>query len=148
MGRTASLGSKRSWSKAARHLYFIHRTLTGSQRAEYQALTAEVLNRYPNLKAVAITLRESRSASSNGWSACLNDRQQFLLSRRYDIPHIIDRVGSGDTFAAGLIYGFQKLSTHLEALEFAAAAGCLKHSTTGDFSRSTAVRSTATVEGQ
>jgi len=116
-------------------------------RAEYQALTAEVLNRYPNLKAVAITLRESRSASSNGWSACLNDRQQFLLSRRYDISHIVDRVGSGDTFAAGLIYGFQKLSTHLEALEFAAAAGCLKHSIPGDFSRSTAEEVLALLKG-
>jgi 2-dehydro-3-deoxygluconokinase len=78
-------------------------------------LTAEVLNRYPNLKAVAITLRESRSASSNGWSACLNGRQQFLLNRRYDISHIVDRVDSGDTFAVGFIYGFQKLLTHLEA---------------------------------
>jgi 2-dehydro-3-deoxygluconokinase len=106
-------------------------------RAQYQALTAQVLTQYPNLKAIAITLRESRSASHNAWSACLNDRQEFSLSRHYDITHIVDRVGSGDSFAAGLIYGFQMLSTHQEALEFAAAAGCLKHSIPGDFSRST-----------
>ena len=79
--------------------------------AQYEALTAKVLHQYPNLKVVAITLRESRSASHNGWSACLNDREKFLVSRHYDITHIVDRVGSGDSFAAGLIYGIQRLST-------------------------------------
>jgi 2-dehydro-3-deoxygluconokinase len=103
--------------------------------AQYKALTAKVLTRYPNLKAIAISLRESRSASHNGWSACMNDRQQFLVSRHYDITHVVDRVGSGDSFAAGLIYGFQKLATRQEALEFAVAASCLKHSVHGDFSR-------------
>lgn len=116
-------------------------------RAQYQALTAKVLTRYPNLKAIAITLRESRSASHNGWSACLNDRQQFWLSRQYEITHIVDRVGSGDSFAAGLIYGFQMLSTRREALEFAVAAGCLKHSIAGDFSRSTVEEVEALLKG-
>lgn len=74
----------------------------------------------------------------NGWSACLNDREQFLVSRHYEITHIADRVASGDSFAAGLIYGLQKLATRRETLEFAAAASCLKHSIPGDFSRSTA----------
>lgn len=69
--------------------------------------------------------------------SCLNDRKEFLISRHYDITHIVDRVGSGDSFAAGLIYGFQKLPTHRDALEFAVAASCLKHSISGDFSRST-----------
>jgi 2-dehydro-3-deoxygluconokinase len=107
-------------------------------RAQYEKLTAKVLGEYPNLKAIAITLRESKSASHNGWSACLNDRQAFLVSRSYEITHIVDRVGSGDSFAAGLIYGFQTLPTHQEALEFAVATSCLKHSIAGDFSRSTA----------
>jgi 2-dehydro-3-deoxygluconokinase len=106
-------------------------------REQYEGLTMTVLQQYPNLKAVAISLRESRSASHNGWSACLRDRKEFLTSRHYEITHIVDRVGSGDSFAAGLIYGFQKLATHREALEFAVAAGCLKHSIRGDFSRST-----------
>ena len=53
------------------------------------------------MKAIAITLRESKSASHNGWSACLNDRKEFLVSRHYDITHIVDRVGGGDSFAAG-----------------------------------------------
>ncbi len=98
-------------------------------RAQYEKLTAKVLDEYPNLKAIAITLRESKSASHNGWSACLNDRQKFSVSRSYEITHIVDRVGSGDSFAAGLIYGFQMLPTHQEALEFAVATSCLKHST-------------------
>jgi len=114
---------------------------------QFEALTAAVLARYPNLKAIAITMRESWSASHNGWSACLNDRQQFLVSRHYDITHIVDRVGTGDSFAAGLIYGFQKLSTRAEALEFAVAASCLKHSIPGDFSRSTVQEVEALMKG-
>jgi 2-dehydro-3-deoxygluconokinase len=106
-------------------------------RAQYQKLTDKVLEEYANLKAIAITLRESKSASHNGWSACLNDRQGFLMSRHYDITHIVDRVGGGDSFAGGLIYGFQELPTHQEALEFAVAASCLKHSVPGDFNRLT-----------
>ncbi len=103
--------------------------------SQYEKLTAKVLNEFPNLKAIAITLRESKSASHNGWSACLNDRTEFLLSRHYDITHIVDRVGGGDSFAAGLIYGYLTLPSHREALEFAVAASCLKHSVPGDFNR-------------
>lgn len=106
-------------------------------RAQYEKLTARVLAEYPQLQAIAITLRESHSASHNGWSACLNDRREFLTSRSYDITHIVDRVGGGDSFAAGLIYGLLNLKTHAEALEFAVAASCLKHSVPGDFNRFT-----------
>lgn len=115
--------------------------------AQYQKLTAAVLNEFPSLKAAAITLRESKSASHNGWSACLHDRKEFLVSRRYEITHIVDRVGSGDGFAAGLIYGFQKLGTHRDALEFAVAASCLKHSIAGDFSRITVEEVEALLKG-
>jgi 2-dehydro-3-deoxygluconokinase len=104
---------------------------------QYRTLTDQVLEKFENLKAVAITLRESRSASHNGWSACLNDRKSFVISRHYEITHIVDRVGSGDSFAAGLIYGLRTLPSSQEALEFAVAASCLKHSTAGDFSRTT-----------
>jgi 2-dehydro-3-deoxygluconokinase len=106
-------------------------------RAQYRKLTDKVLEAYANLKAIAITLRESKSASHNGWSACLNDRQGLLVSRHYDITHIVDRVGGGDSFAGGLIYGFLELAAHQEALEFAVAASCLKHSVPGDFNRIT-----------
>jgi 2-dehydro-3-deoxygluconokinase len=92
---------------------------------------------YPNVKTIAITLRESKSASHNGWSACLFDGSEFLLSRHYEITHIVDRVGGGDSFAGGLIYGLLKLSSKQEALEFAVAASCLKHSLPGDFNRFT-----------
>jgi 2-dehydro-3-deoxygluconokinase len=106
-------------------------------QAQYQKLTAKVLDAYPQMKAIAITLRESHSASHNGWSACLNDGSEFLLSRRYDITHIVDRVGGGDSFAGGLIYGMTSLANHRDALEFAVAASCLKHSLPGDFNRCT-----------
>ncbi len=105
---------------------------------QYENLARQVLSAYPNLRAIAITLRESFNASHNGWSACLHDGRQFLISRRYDITHIVDRVGAGDCFAAGLIYGMLTGLGSQAALEFAAAASCLKHSVPGDFSRITA----------
>ncbi len=103
--------------------------------AQYSRLTEKVLREFPNLKAMAVTLRESRSASNNGWSACLDDGKNFLVSRHYEITHIVDRVGGGDAFAAGLIYGLKRLPDHREALEFAVAASCLKHSLPGDYNR-------------
>jgi 2-dehydro-3-deoxygluconokinase len=104
---------------------------------QYEELAGRVLSAYPNLRAIAITLRESFSASHNGWSACLHDGRQFLASRRYDITHIVDRVGAGDCFAAGLIYGMLSDISGQDTLDFAVAASCLKHSIPGDFSRVT-----------
>jgi 2-dehydro-3-deoxygluconokinase len=101
----------------------------------YQTLTQRVLDEFPGLSAVAITLRESRSADINGWSACLRDRDGFHLSEHYDIHDIVDRVGGGDAFAGGLIYGLISGRSVGAALEFAAAASCLKHSIPGDFNR-------------
>ena len=106
-------------------------------RNAYRGLAEKVLSRYPNLKGIAITLRESHSASRNGWSACFHDGKNFLLSRHYDITHIVDRVGGGDCFAGGLIFGLMNLATPQDALEFAVAASCLKHSIPGDFNRFT-----------
>jgi len=104
-------------------------------RSVYQSLTEQVLSEYPKLQSIAITLRESKSASHNGWSACMNNRKTFFVSRHYEITHIVDRVGGGDSFAGGLIYGLLTLSSAEEALEFAVAASCLKHSIPGDFNR-------------
>jgi 2-dehydro-3-deoxygluconokinase len=104
-------------------------------RAKYEHLAAKVLEAYPEMKLIAITLRESRSASHNGWSACLHNRSEFLLSRHYEITHIVDRVGGGDAFAGGLLFGLLNLGSHQDALEFAVAASCLKHSIPGDFNR-------------
>lgn len=114
---------------------------------QYQKLAESVLAAYPNLKSIAITLRESFSASHNGWSACFHDRKAFLISKRYDITHIVDRVGGGDCFAGGLIYGLLTQPTPQDALEFAVAASCLKHSIPGDFNRFSADEVLALVKG-
>jgi 2-dehydro-3-deoxygluconokinase len=106
-------------------------------REVYRGLAEKVVKAYPNIRTIAITLRESKSASHNGWSACLFDGKEFLLSRHYEITHIVDRVGGGDSFAGGLIYGLNTSDSKQEALEFATAASCLKHSLPGDFNRFT-----------
>ena len=102
------------------------------QTEKYKELTRKVLNLYPNIKKIAITLRESYSANHNGWSAVLNNREEFFISKKYEIHNIIDRVGAGDAFAAGLIYGLNNLNNDEESLEFAVAASCLMHSIPGD----------------
>jgi len=98
----------------------------------YRELCERVFDSFPNLKVQAITLRSSHSADHNGWLACLHNRKEFIISRRYDVTDIVDRVGTGDAFAAGLIHGLTGGMPHDEALEFAAAASCLKHSISGD----------------
>lgn len=104
-------------------------------REKYRALGSKVLETYPNMKMIAITLRESHSADWNGWAACLNDGKNFYVSKKYEIRDIIDRVGGGDSFAGGLIYGLNHYDDKQSALEFAVAASCLKHSIIGDFNR-------------
>jgi len=96
---------------------------------------AKKLKETYNFKAVSITLRESYSASKNGWSALMLDDKDCKTpyrSKRYDIE-IVDRVGGGDSFASGLIYGLLEKDNSKDALEFAVAASCLKHSIPGDF---------------
>jgi 2-dehydro-3-deoxygluconokinase len=102
------------------------------QTEKYRELTDRVLNLYPNIKKIAITLRESHSANYNGWSAVLNNRKEFFISKKYEIHNIVDRVGGGDSFASGLIYGIDNLADDKESLEFAVAASCLMHSIPGD----------------
>ena len=104
-------------------------------RKKYKALGNKVLESYPNMKCIAITLRESNSADWNGWAACLNDGKDFYVSKKYELRDIIDRVGGGDSFAGGLIYGLNQYEDKQSALEFAVAASCLKHSVIGDFNR-------------
>lgn len=100
--------------------------------ARYQSVAEQLMKRFPSLKYVAITLRESVSASDNGWSAVVWDGKTFFRSRRYNI-RIVDRVGGGDSFGAGLIYGMLSGKDPQSALEFAVAASCLKHTIPGDF---------------
>jgi 2-dehydro-3-deoxygluconokinase len=98
---------------------------------DYRELAKTLLKRF-GLKKVAISLRESLSASENIWSACLLSGNKFIKSPKYRV-WIVDRVGTGDAFAAGLIYKLLKGKVDQEALDFGVAAACLKHSICGDF---------------
>ena len=115
---------------------------------KYRAMAAQVLEEFPNLDKQVITLRESHSADRNGWSAVLHNGKDFLVSRRYDITDIVDRVGAGDSFGAGLIYALLAHGDDARALEFAAAASCLKHSILGDFNRVSVAEVEALVAGE
>jgi len=99
---------------------------------KYKSLCEKVLEEFPNLAIQAITLRKSYSASHNGWSACLHDRENFYMGPNYEITHLVDRVGGGDAFSGGLIFGLVSGMAHGEALKFAVASSCLKQSIPGD----------------
>lgn len=100
---------------------------------KYRYVCEELGKQFPNLKMVAITLRGSLSASHNTWSAVLWNRENFFVAPQYDITHIVDRVGGGDSFVGGLIYGLRTYDDPQKALNFAVAASCLKHTIWGDF---------------
>lgn len=107
---------------------------SGQMVEAYESLAQTVKKVYPNLKAVAVTLRASRSADQNGWSAVLHGNRGFFVSKSYEIDDIVDRVGGGDSFAAGLLFGLTEWPDQEQrALDFAVAASCLKHSVPGDF---------------
>ena len=116
--------------------------------AAFERLVDRVLEAFPNLKAQAITLRDSRSANTHGWSACLRDRSGFYVSRQYQIDDAVDRVGAGDAFAAGLIYGMSTGADSQRSLELATAASCLKHFVPGDVNRATLAEIEAVVRGE
>ena len=97
----------------------------------YKFVANELLNKF-NLSKIACTLRTSISASDNKWTSMLYDGNEFYQANEYDV-HIVDRVGGGDSFVAGLIYGFLNNMSNEDSLEFATAASCLKHSIEGDF---------------
>jgi 2-dehydro-3-deoxygluconokinase len=109
----------------------------------YPDLARRVASRFPNIQMIAITLRESLSASHNNWSGMLYDvqtdqayfaPQQQGVCRSYEIRHLVDRVGAGDAFAAGLLFALteEKYSRREDAIAFAVAASCLAHSVVGD----------------
>ncbi|CAM2011662.1 sugar kinase [Acanthopleuribacter pedis] len=101
----------------------------------YAALTLKVLRTFPHMQQMAVTLRESITADHHRWSACLRNQDGFHTCRTYEITRIVDRVGAGDAFSAGLIYGLHHFDDPGSALAFATAAGCLKHSVPGDVNR-------------
>jgi 2-dehydro-3-deoxygluconokinase len=109
--------------------------MAGKVEAEqYRFVCEELVKKFPSLKSISITLRGSLSASHNTWSAVLWQNENFFTAPSYDIIPIVDRVGGGDAFMGGLIYGLRKYNNNPQrALNFATAAACLKHSIVGDF---------------
>jgi 2-dehydro-3-deoxygluconokinase len=117
-------------------------------REKYERMARRVLEEFPNLEKQVITLRESRSADVNGWAACLDNGSDFLMSRHYEITDIVDRVGGGDSFAGGLVYGLLTWAgDDRKALEFATAASALKHTIPGDFNRVSVAEVEALMKG-
>ena len=106
-------------------------------REKYHNLGKLVLDKFPNIKMVAITLRESYSADHNDWGAILIVRgeNQPYISKKYHLTDIVDRVGGGDSFGGGLIYALINDYSYQSAIEFAVAASALKHTILGDANR-------------
>jgi 2-dehydro-3-deoxygluconokinase len=110
-------------------------TTQGDQvKAEaFKSVCEQMMNKFPKAKKVITTLRGSISASHNTWAGILFDGTNIYSSPEYQITHIVDRVGGGDSFMGGLIYGLLKYSNDDQnALNFAVAASCLKHTIKGD----------------
>lgn len=101
--------------------------------ASYGHVCEALVNKFPNLKTVAITLRGSLSASHNTQSGVLYHEGAFFEGPKFDIMPIVDRVGGGDSFCGGLIYGLLTYGDPQKAIDFAVAASCLKHTIHGDF---------------
>ena len=105
----------------------------GNTSAEgYYSIFKQMKEKF-NFEYVVSTLRESYSASHNGWKALIYDGKEFYESKHYDIEPIVDRVGGGDSFSGGLIHGLLTMDNMKDALEFAVAASALKHTINGDF---------------
>ena len=98
----------------------------------YISVCQQMMKRFPRAKKVIITLRGSISASHNTWSGVLYNGETLFESPTYQITHIVDRVGGGDSFMGGLIYGLLSYTDDQKALDFAVAASCLKHTIYGD----------------
>jgi len=103
----------------------------------YKSVSKQIMERFPCCKKVITTLRGSVSASHNTWSGVLWDGGELYEAQTYDITHIVDRVGGGDSFMGGLIYGLLTYGDDQKALGFAVAASCLKHTVYGDFNQIT-----------
>lgn len=102
--------------------------------SKFESVCTQLMKRFPRAKKVIITLRGSINANHNTWGGVLYSEGKLYQSKRYDITHIVDRVGGGDSFMGGLIYGLLTYTDNdQKALEFAVAASCLKHTIYGDF---------------
>lgn len=113
----------------------------------FRSICEQMMLRFPRCKKIAMTLRGAINANHNTWGGVLYDGNRFLESCRYDITDIVDRVGGGDSFMGGLIYGLLHYENDQEALEFATAASCLKHTLKGDFNLVTAAEIESLMHG-
>lgn len=104
-------------------------------QTRFESVCRQLMERFPRCRKVAITLRGSINANHNTWGGVIFNGKELLQSRRYDITHIVDRVGGGDSFMGGLIYGLLTYADDQKAIEFAAAASCLKHTIFGDYNQ-------------
>ncbi len=104
------------------------------EASAYESVCRQLVNRFPSAKKIIVTLRGSVNANHNTWSGILWNGSEFFQAPEYNITHIVDRVGGGDSFMGGLIYGLLTyIGDDQKALNFAVAASCLKHTITGDF---------------
>lgn len=116
--------------------------------AEFESVCTQLMARFPRAKKVIITLRGSINANHNTWGGVLYSEGTLYQSPRYDITHIVDRVGGGDSFMGGLIYGLISYpGDDQRALNFAVAASCLKHTIYGDFNLVTVSEVEALMKG-
>ena len=116
-------------------------------QTRFESVCRQLMARFPRCRKVAITLRGSINANHNTWGGVLFDGDTLWQSRRYDITHIVDRVGGGDSFMGGLLYGLLTYPTDQQAIEFAAAASALKHTISGDYNRVTVAEVEALMAG-
>ena len=109
------------------------RTAGEVEQGAFESVCRQIMTRFPRAKKVIITLRGSINANHNTWGGVLFNGEKLYSSPRYNLTHIVDRVGGGDSFMGGLIYGLREYKDDERALNFAVAASALKHTIYGDF---------------
>jgi 2-dehydro-3-deoxygluconokinase len=102
-------------------------------QSSFLRVCQQMMERFPRCKKMVVTLRGAINANHNTWGGVLYNGNELIESRRYDITDIVDRVGGGDSFMGGLIFGLLHYKDDRKALEFATAASCLKHTLKGDY---------------
>jgi 2-dehydro-3-deoxygluconokinase len=121
---------------------------TSAAAARFGAATDAAFKAFPNLQRVATTVRVEHNVDRHDMFALLASRQGFSTTRTYELEAIVDRIGTGDAFAAGLLHGLMSRMDEQQSLDFALAAACLKHSVPGDFNLATAAQITELVAGR
>lgn len=112
--------------------------INATPQERFASVAAQMMHRYPQLKKVVTTFRGAVNANYNTWEASLFDKGQLYSSRRYELTHMVDRIGGGDSFMAGLIYGWLNYPDDpQQTIDFAVAASALKHTIFGDYNQAT-----------